>query len=46
MFSWESVESFLLIGVITAGIVWYGIVLAWKEDLEQTDQADRARRSA
>jgi hypothetical protein len=32
MFSWESVESLLLIGLIAAAIVWYGIVLAHKED--------------
>jgi hypothetical protein len=34
MFSWEVVESLLLIGVITAAMVWHGIVLAHKEDRE------------
>ena len=32
MFSWESVESLLLIGLIAAAMIWYGIVLAHKED--------------
>jgi hypothetical protein len=32
MFSWEAVESLLFIGVITAAIVWHGIVQAHKED--------------
>jgi hypothetical protein len=32
MFSWTAVESFLLIGAISAGIVWYGIVLGRKEN--------------
>jgi hypothetical protein len=32
MFFWDSVESLFLIGVITAAIIWYGIVLAHKED--------------
>jgi hypothetical protein len=32
MFSWESIESLLLIGLIAAAIIWYGIVLAHMED--------------
>lgn len=32
MFSWEAVESFVLIGVITAAIIWYGIALGRRED--------------
>jgi hypothetical protein len=32
MFTWESVESLLLIGLIAAAIICYGIVLAQKED--------------
>jgi len=31
MFSMESVEMFLFIGVITAGILWYGKILAKRE---------------
>jgi hypothetical protein len=34
MFSWESMESFLLIGVIAAGIIWYAIVLGRREGRE------------
>jgi hypothetical protein len=32
MFSWETVGSLLLIGLIAAAIICYGIVLAHKED--------------
>jgi hypothetical protein len=46
MFSWESIESILLIGVITAGIVWYGILLARNEAREESNQAEQARRTA
>jgi hypothetical protein len=35
MFNWDVVEWLLYIGVITAGIVSYGVVIAHREDRDR-----------
>jgi hypothetical protein len=41
-FTKDILESLILIGVITAAIVWYGIVLARREERAQADSKKAA----
>jgi hypothetical protein len=36
-FTMDILESLILIGVITLGIVWYSVVLARREERERAD---------
>lgn len=40
---WETVESLLIIAVIAGGLIWYALVLGWREDREARSAANHAK---